>query len=189
MTTFKSKLTSTKDYNETRIYLGKCICSSIFNGQLSETNFNLIESKIKKACNLKIIPYSIYNEYCYDNYIYHTNAKIDKLSSSELVDSENITTSFIDCKIDHIKNKEHNTINFNSKRNYDHVQPFSEASLKLNDYIYIKLRKNLYNYDINGPVSSYQIYIILKNNYNTIKDKTDSISLTSNIINDFIKTK
>lgn len=180
------KLVSDKNHNQTRIYIGKVISSSIFNGQLSKEQFDTLEAKIKKSCRLKSIPYALFNEYCYDKYTYHTNTKMDKLTSHEVNDSQNVITSNLDCKIDHIKLKEHNTVDFDSKRNYDHVQPFCEGILKLNDYIYIKLRKNLFNYDINGPISSYQIYIVVKNNFNTVRDKNDSLSLAKTIINDLI---
>lgn len=186
MADIKAKLVSSQNYNETRIYIGSVISSSIFNGQMTKENFEILESKIKKSCRLDSIPYGLYNEYCYDKYTYHTNVKMDKLTSYEVVETQNSVTPNFDCKIDHIKLKEHNTVDFDSKKNYDHVQPFLEGVLKLNNYIYIKLRKNLFTYDINGPVSSYQIYIILKNTFNTVRDKNDSLTLADAIINDLI---
>jgi hypothetical protein len=182
----KKKLTPDLKHTETRIYFGKIISSFIFNGQLSQSDFETIETKLKKSCKLKDIPYALFNEYCYDKYTYYSNSKMDRLISYDIVDTNHSTTDNMDCKINHIKLRDHNTMLFDGKRYYDHVQPFLEATLKLSNHLYIKLRKNIYTYDTNGPASSYQVYIVLKNNFETVKQKNDSINLGSKIIYDML---
>lgn len=182
----KKKLASSSKHTETRIYFGKTISSFIFNGQLNQSDFDTIEAKLKKSCKLKEIPYALFNEYCYDKYTYYSNSKMDRLISYDVIDTCHIATDKLDCKVNHINLKDHNTIFFDNKRNYDHVQPFLEATLKLSNHLYIKLRKNIYTYDTSGPASSYQIYIIVKNNFETDKQKNDSINLASKIISDML---
>lgn len=165
------KLTNQKPYNEIRIYFGKTISSAIFNGQLTADVFTQIENKLKKSCKLKDIPYGLYNEYCYDEYIYQTNTKNDKLFSQEVIDSKyiNINNKSLNAKINFIISEEHESFNFNVQKSFIHIQPFVEASLKIGNQIFIKLRKNLYTYDIDSPISSYQVYIIFKGDKNKIE--------------------
>lgn len=182
----KKKITSDLKHNETRIYFGKIMSSFIFNGQLSQSDFETIETKLKKSCKLKDIPYGLFNEYCYDKYTYYSNSKMDRLISYDIVNINHLSTDNLDCKINHIELNDHNTILFDGKRNYDHVQPFLEATLKLNNNLYIKLRKNIYTYDTTCPVSSYQVHVVLKNNFETIKQKNESVNLSSKIIYDML---
>jgi len=182
----KIKINSSMEYNETRIYLGKIISTDIFNGQLNKHVFKQLENKIKKSCKLETIPYLLFNEYCYDNYSYYSNTKTDKLFKYNLINSAFINEVNINCKINHILIDEQSTFYFNSQLNYQHIQPFSEASLKIGKHIFIKLRKNLYSYSSTSPEASYQIYIIYKNIEETPAEKEHNINLLSNIVADFI---
>lgn len=180
----KQKLQSNNNSNETRIYFGKNISSYLFNGQLNSTEFNLIESIFKKSCKLESIPYKLFTEYCYDTYTYHTNTKIDKLFSYQMIQSHYISNyKSFDCKINHINLQNHNTFAFNSQHQYNHIQPFLEATLKINDNISIKLRKNIYSYDYASPISSYQVFIIYTHP-NTPNNK--DINLIAKIILDVL---
>jgi hypothetical protein len=182
----KNKLNPSVNHNETRIYFGKIISSNIFNGQLNSNIFQLLESKIKKSCKLATIPYMLFNEYCYDEYTYYNNTKTDKLFKYSLANSTFINCTDINCKINYLNIDEPSTFYFNSQMNYQHIQPFSEASLKIGEHIFIKLRKNLYSYDLTSPVSSYQIYIIYKNINETKTEKEYNLNLLSNIIADLL---
>ena len=177
----KSKLIHDKNSNQIIIYFGKPISSTIFNGQLTQTQFNDIESKLKQSCKLTEVPYGLYNEYCYDNYTYHTNTKSDRLYSQQINNIYHVMgqNQQINVKINHVKLIEEPTFNFNVQQTFNHIQPFMEGSLKIGNQIFIKLRKNLYTYDITSPISSYQVYIIYKGE----KNKND---LLTKIISDII---
>lgn len=182
----KKKLDESINHNETRIYFGKIISSTIFNGQLNSNIFQVLESKIKKSCKLTKIPYLLFNEYCYDEYTYYSNTKTDKLSKYTLINSSFVNDTNINCKINHLNINELSTFEFNSQLNYQHIQPFSEASLKIGKHLFIKLRKNLYSYDITSPISSYQVYIIYKHIDETKTEKEYNLNLLSNIIADLL---
>jgi len=182
----KNKLDLSINHNETRIYFGKTISTSIFNGQLNSNIFQLLESKIKKSCKLTSIPYVLFNEYCYDEYTYYNNTQTDKLFKCTLLNSTFVNNNDINCKINHLNTDEPSTFHFNSQLNYQHIQPFLEATLKISKYIFIKLRKNLYSYDQTSPISSYQIYIIYKNIDETKSEKEYNLNLLSNIIADLL---
>jgi hypothetical protein len=150
--------------NNTKCYLGSTISSFMFDGQLNKTVFSKIETKLKKKCKLDDIPYQLFNEYCYNNFIYYTNGKNDKLHTLEPINtiylSKNKTN--IDVKITHYNQHDHDTHQFNCQHKYHNTQPFLIGSLKINENIFIKLRKNLFKYDLKSDISSYQIFIEIK---------------------------
>lgn len=175
--------------HQIRIYFGRIISSSIFNGQLSPKHFSKIETTLKKSCKLKDIPYGLYNEYCYNNYTYHTNTKNDKLFTQNIILSDYISNDndCLETKINHINLIDHSTFDFNVNKKFDHIQPFMESSLKIDNDIFIKLRKNLYEYTVDSPISSYQAYIIFNNNEDNKDNKNNkNIKLVSKIIQDIL---
>jgi len=164
----------------TKCYLGEQISSFIFNSQLSSKLFNKIEDKLKKKCELDEVPYQLFNEYNYQNYIYNTNSKYDSMITMIPINSKYITGKKCAVKITQYNQTNIDTYQFNSQFKYDNIQPFLQGSLKINDNIVIKLRKNLYSYDKNSDVKSYQIYIEIK--WDDIK--SSYITLATKILHD-----